>query len=152
MTVLVLSDSLSCVCVCVCVCVRVRVHARTCACVCIHSTSQQKVQQHSNKVKFVSWPPSPGVMQVGGVHDSTCQGSNYFLFPILYCKSQVANWPLSRPLAFQTSSPWYHFMILLNTHFLKSETTHQYRLVHAAVIVAHGNTDNVVSCGHLPAK
>ena len=40
-------------------------------------------------------------------------------FPSCTDRSQVANWPLSRPLASQTSSPWYHFMILLNTHFLK---------------------------------
>ena len=138
-----------CVCVCVCVCVCMRVRVRVCAYI-------QQVNRKFNNIP-TRLNLSCGLHHLSHAgrwcaHDSTCQGSNYFLFPILYCKSQVANWPLSRPLAFQTSSPWYHFMILLNTHFLKSETTHQYRLVHAAVIVAHGNTDNVVSCGHLPAK
>ena len=46
-----LTELCVCVCACVraCVCARVRVCVCVCVCVCVHSTSQQKVQQHSNK-------------------------------------------------------------------------------------------------------
>jgi len=31
----------------------------------------------------------------------------------------TAEWPLSRHFGFLTCSPWYHFMVVLNIHFLK---------------------------------
>ena len=91
-------------------------------------------------------------MQVGVVHDLAVKVQTTSLFPS--CKDKEPG----SPLATQQTLDFSDFLSLVPLHgssqhpLPKSATTHQYRLVHAVVVVAHGNTDNVVSCGHLPAK
>ena len=105
MTVLVLSDSLSCVCVCVRACVR------ACMCVCVWCATCQ--QKSPTRLIFL-WLFVRLVFYM-----TSCQGAKYcFLFPIEIRYHSADSWLLPLPLPSPTS------LILLNNDHFPCGPTH----------------------------